>query len=70
MSLYITEYCKVTGFKDGLATGTFAIPAELLDELMLLASTLLNATRILKIKAETQKAESRLSIARTGARNK
>lgn len=70
MSFYVTEHCKVLQVKDGIATGTFAIPVELLDEIMTLSSTMLYAARVLKIKSIGVASDMRHKISCLEVKNK
>jgi len=70
MQLFITEYVKVLSVENGVASGTFSVPADLLDELMFLSSAMLNASRVLKMKSMARASESNQSISRFGAKNK
>jgi len=67
MCLYITEYCKIVSVENGVATGTFAVPVDLLDEIMDLSTHMLNAARVLKMKS---RAVTIQSIPRSGVKNK
>lgn len=70
MQLFITEYVKVLSVENGIASGTFDVPADLLDELMFLASAMLNASRVLKMKTLARSSESKLVLSCLGGKNK
>jgi hypothetical protein len=74
MNLYVTEYCKLDKVENGMASGTFCVPVELCDEIMLIASSLINGTRILKMKSKMlsaqAKGESAANLHQKGTKNK
>jgi hypothetical protein len=70
MELYISEYCKLTKIENGNAIGTFCVPVDLCDEVMSMASSILNGTRLLKMKSRGLAAASGQPIARFGVKNK
>ena len=51
MNLFITEYCRLDRVENGMAIGTFSVPVELCDEIMHMATSVLNGARILKMKS-------------------
>jgi len=68
--LYISEYCKLDRYENGMAIGTFAVPVELCDEIMSMASSIINGARILKMKSRMLAASAGTPITRFGTLNK
>jgi len=70
MNLFITEYCKLDRVENGMAIGTFSVPVELCDEIMHMASSVINGARILKMKSRMLAIHQEQSISRQGVKNK
>jgi hypothetical protein len=70
MELFITDYCKVQSVENGIVTVITKIPVEMLDEVIDLATHVLHAAKVLKIKARMVASTTVLSIPRFGGKNK
>lgn len=70
MEFFVTEYCKVESVEDGVAVVSVRVPVELLDDVVVLATHILHAAKVLKIKARSVSASSLRPLARIRLKNK